>query len=188
MANSSPLTRFLWSLGTIEDLNRKTAYSYKSLVHSAMCVSYSGRCFLSYYMTGRSAKEGACAHPCRYRYALVEEKRPGEYFGIEEDERGSYILNSRDLCLLEYIPRLLEAGVDALKVEGRMKSPLYLASVASVYRQAIDRYRETTTPFTAEELSVWRSRAAHDPSPARFFVVVTDEARVSQVQHYNFVQ
>mgnify|MGYP003749984899 FL=1 len=143
------------NLGEIEEIKKKSNVEIEIFVHGAMCVSYSGRCLLSCYMTGRNANQGACAHPCRYRYALVEEKRPGEYFAIEEDKRGSYILNSRDLCLLEYIPRLVEAGVDALKVEGRMKSPLYIASVASVYRQAIDRYRERATPFTAEELSDW---------------------------------
>ncbi len=143
------------NLNEIEEIKKKCSVEIEVFVHGAMCVSYSGRCLLSHYMTGRSANQGACAHPCRYRYALVEEKRPGEYFHIEEDERGSYIMNSRDLCLLEYLPRLIEAGVDACKVEGRMKSPLYLASVASVYRQAIERYNKNPNPFTAEELSAW---------------------------------
>ena len=106
-------------------------------------------------MTGRSANYGACAHPCRYRYALVEEKRPGQYYPIEEDERGSYILNSRDLCLLEYVPRLMDMGIESFKVEGRMKSPLYVASVASVYRQAIDRYTTYREDFSANELNSW---------------------------------
>lgn len=124
-------------------------------VHGAMCVSYSGRCLLSSYMTGRSANQGECAHPCRYRYALVEEKRPGEYFAIEEDGRGTYILNSRDLCLLEYVPQLIEGGIDAFKVEGRMKSPLYVASVARVYRQAIDSYRNNPRPYSPQQLEDW---------------------------------
>jgi putative protease len=91
-------------------------------------------------MAGRSANQGACAHPCRYKYSVVEEKRPGQYYAIEEDDRGSYIFNSRDLCLLEYLPQLMDAGVNAFKVEGRMKSPLYVASVARIYRQAIEFY------------------------------------------------
>ena len=128
------------SLEEIQEIKQKVDIEIEMFIHGAMCVSYSGRCLLSHYMTGRSANYGACAHPCRYRYALVEEKRPGQYYPIEEDQRGSYILNSRDLCLLEYLPRLMDIGIDAFKVEGRMKSPLYVDSVASVYRQAIDRY------------------------------------------------
>jgi len=124
-------------------------------VHGAMCMSYSGRCLLSHYMTGRSANQGACAHPCRYSYRVVEEKRPGQYFPVEEDQRGSYIFNSRDLCLLPYLPDLIEAGVDAFKVEGRMKSPLYLAAVARVYRQAIDRYLSNRRPYSETELQTW---------------------------------
>lgn len=126
------------TLEEIIEIKKRTGIEVEMFVHGAMCVSYSGRCLLSYYMTGRNANEGACAHPCRYRYQLQEEKRPGEYFPIEEDERGSYILNSRDLCLLQHLPRLIEAGIDAFKLEGRMKSPLYVAVVGQVYRQAID--------------------------------------------------
>jgi len=118
-----------------------------------MCVSYSGRCLLSHYMTGRSANRGACAHPCRYKYNVVEEKRPGQYYPVEEDERGSYIFNSRDLCLLEYIPQLTEAGVDAFKVEGRMKSPLYVAALARIYRQALDYSHELR--YAEPELQAW---------------------------------
>ena len=128
------------SLEEIQEIKQKVDIEIEMFIHGAMCVSYSGRCLLSHFMTGRSANYGACAHPCRYRYVLLEEKRPGQYYPIEEDQRGSYILNSRDLCLLEYIPRLIDIGIDAFKVEGRMKGPLYVASVASVYRQAIDRY------------------------------------------------
>jgi putative protease len=107
-------------------------------VHGALCISYSGRCLLSCYLTGRDANRGECAHPCRYRYALVEEKRPGQYFPVEEDERGTYIFNSKDLCLLPHLPALLWAGVDSLKIEGRMKSPFYVGSVVRVYRAALD--------------------------------------------------
>lgn len=144
------------SLEEICEIKQETDVEVEVFIHGAMCVSYSGRCLLSYFMTGRSANQGACAHPCRYQYRLVEEKRPGQYFPIEEDERGSYILNSRDLCLLDYIPDLIQAGVDAFKVEGRMKSPLYAASVASVYRSAIDEYLTKGRAYNLEQLAVWR--------------------------------
>lgn len=124
-------------------------------VHGAMCMSYSGRCLLSHYMTGRNANTGACAHPCRYQYHLMEEKRPDQYFPIEEDERGTYILNSRDLCLLPYLPQLLEAGIDSFKVEGRMKSPLYVATVTGIYRQALDHYEKSGSAYTEDQLQEW---------------------------------
>ena len=110
----------------------------EGFVHGAMCVSYSGRCLLSNYMTGRDANRGACAQPCRYRYALVEEQRPGEYFPIGEDEGGAYILNSRDMCMIDHIPELLEAGLDSLKIEGRAKSAYYAAVVTGAYRHGVD--------------------------------------------------
>ncbi|MBR5712487.1 MAG: U32 family peptidase [Lachnospiraceae bacterium] len=110
----------------------------EAFIHGAMCISYSGRCLLSSYMTGRDANLGACTHPCRFSYALVEEKRPGEYFPIEENERGSFILSSRDLCMIDHIPELIAAGVDCFKVEGRMKNAMYVATVARAYRMAID--------------------------------------------------
>ena len=110
----------------------------ETFCHGAMCVSYSGRCLLSNYMTGRDSNRGQCAQPCRYQYALMEEKRPGEYFDLEEDEHGTYVMNSKDLCLIEYLPELMNAGVCSLKIEGRMKSVHYVATVVSVYRKAID--------------------------------------------------
>lgn len=110
----------------------------ETFVHGAMCMSYSGRCLLSNYFTGRDANRGACTHPCRWKYALVEETRPGEYMPVYENERGTYIFNSKDLCMIEYIPELLEAGIDSLKIEGRMKTALYVATVARTYRKAID--------------------------------------------------
>ncbi len=113
-----------------------------SFVHGAMCISYSGRCLLSAYMTGRSANLGACTHPCRWKYALEEESRPGEYMPVFENERGTYIFNSKDLCMIEHIPEMIDAGIDSLKVEGRMKSALYVASVCRTYRMAIDDYFE----------------------------------------------
>ena len=112
----------------------------EAFVHGAMCITYSGRCLLSNFMAGRDANKGACTHPCRWKYALVEEQRPGEYYPIEEDGRGSYILNSRDLCMIDRIPDLAEAGVYSLKIEGRMKSMYYVATVVSAYRAAIDAY------------------------------------------------
>jgi putative protease len=107
-------------------------------VHGALCISYSGRCLLSYYFTGRDANRGECAHPCRYRYALQEEKRPGQYFPVEEDEHGTYIFNAKDLCLLNKLPHLVNIGVDSLKLEGRMKSVYYVGAVTRVYRAALD--------------------------------------------------
>lgn len=112
----------------------------EAFVHGAMCISYSGRCLLSNFMAGRDANKGACTHPCRWKYALVEEQRPGEYYPIEEDARGSYIMNSRDLCMIDKIPDLADAGVTSLKIEGRMKSMYYVATVVSAYRAAIDEY------------------------------------------------
>lgn len=110
----------------------------ETFIHGAMCISYSGRCLLSNYFTGRDANRGACTHPCRWKYAVVEETRPGEYMPVYENERGTYIFNSRDLCMIGHIPELLEAGIDSLKIEGRMKTALYVATVARTYRKAID--------------------------------------------------
>lgn len=112
----------------------------ETFIHGAMCISYSGRCLLSNYFTGRDANRGACTHPCRWKYAVVEETRPGEYMPVYENERGTYIFNSRDLCMIEYIPELIAAGIDSFKIEGRMKTALYVATVARTYRKAIDDY------------------------------------------------
>lgn len=114
----------------------------ETFVHGAMCISYSGRCLLSNYFTGRDANQGACTHPCRWKYSIVEETRPGEYMPVYENERGTYIFNSKDLCMIENIPELLEAGIDSLKIEGRMKTALYVATVARTYRKAIDDYQK----------------------------------------------
>ena len=115
----------------------------ETFIHGAMCISYSGRCLLSNYFTGRDANQGACTHPCRWKYAVVEEKRPGEYLPVYENERGTYIFNSKDLCMIEHIPELIEAGIDSFKIEGRMKTALYVATVARTYRKAIDDYLES---------------------------------------------
>ena len=112
----------------------------ESFIHGAMCISYSGRCLLSNYFTGRDANQGACTHPCRWKYAVVEETRPGEYMPVYENERGTYIFNSKDLCMIEYIPEIVAAGIDSLKIEGRMKTALYVAAVARTYRKAIDDF------------------------------------------------
>lgn len=112
----------------------------EAFVHGAMCISYSGRCLLSNFMTDRDANRGECSHPCRWKYALVEQKRPGEYYPIEENDRGTYIMNSRDLCMIEHIPELIESGISSAKIEGRMKSIFYVATVVSAYRKAIDAY------------------------------------------------
>ena len=132
--------------------------------HGAMCMSYSGRCLLSNFMVGRDANRGNCAHPCRYKYALVEEKRPGEYLPIEEDNRGTYILNANDLCMIEHIPEMVEAGISSLKIEGRMKSVFYVAVVVRAYRMALDAYyadpkKYEFNPKWLEELHMASHRA-----------------------------
>ena len=131
----------------------------ESFIHGAMCISYSGRCLLSHFLTGRDANQGACTHPCRWKYSVVEEKRPGEYFPVEEDDRGTYIFNSKDLCMVEYIPELIDAGIDSFKIEGRMKTALYVATVARTYRKAIDDYMNSpeiyknNLPYYKEEIA-----------------------------------
>ena len=128
------------SLDEVRELRSRTPkeLEVETFVHGAMCVSYSGRCVLSNYMTGRDAQRGACAQPCRYKYALMEEKRPGEYFPVEEDSKGAYIFSSRDMCMIDHVGELIDAGVDSLKVEGRAKSAYYAACVTNAYRHAID--------------------------------------------------
>ena len=125
----------------------------ESFIHGAMCISYSGRCLLSNYFTGRDANQGACTHPCRWKYSVVEETRPGEYMPVYENERGTYIFNSKDLCMIEHIPDLVDAGIDSLKIEGHMKTALYVATVARTYRKAIDDYLED--PKKYEENMPW---------------------------------
>ena len=131
----------------------------EAFVHGAMCISYSGRCLLSTFLTGRDANQGACTHPCRWKYSLMEETRPGEYFPVEETERGTFIFNSKDLCMIEHIPELVEAGIDSFKIEGRMKTALYVATVARTYRKALDDYAkgrevyEANLPWYREEIA-----------------------------------
>ncbi|MDT8444070.1 MAG: U32 family peptidase C-terminal domain-containing protein [Desulfuromonadales bacterium] len=130
------------SLQEISAVRASVGLELEVFVHGAMCMAYSGRCLLSAGLSGRSANRGTCSHPCRWKYALQEESRPGEYFPIEEDERGTYIFNSRDLCLINHLPDLINAGVDSLKIEGRMKSLYYVAVVTRIYRAALDSWRE----------------------------------------------
>ena len=131
----------------------------ETFIHGAMCISYSGRCLLSSFLTGRDANQGACTHPCRWKYTLMEEKRPGEYFPVVENDRGTYIFNSKDLCMIEHIPELVDAGIDSFKIEGRMKTALYVATVARTYRMAIDDYKKdveyykSRIPFYKEEIA-----------------------------------
>ena len=157
------------SLDEIREIRAKIPreLEIEAFVHGAMCVSYSGRCLLSNYMTGRDANRGACAQPCRYQYALVEEKRPGEYFPIGEDEGGAYILNSRDMCMIDHIPELIDAGLDSLKIEGRAKSAYYAAVVTGAYRHAID------AALAGQPLEpVWRDeveKVSHRPYSTGFY-------------------
>lgn len=134
-------------------------FEIETFVHGAMCISYSGRCLLSHYFTGRDANLGACTHPCRWKYHIVEETRPGEYIPVEENDRGTYLFNSRDLCMIEHIPDLVKAGIDSFKIEGRMKTALYVAVVVRTYRQALEDYLdspqkyESRLPYYREEIA-----------------------------------
>lgn len=149
------------SLGEIREIRSRIPedMEIETFIHGAMCISYSGRCLLSNYFTGRDANGGACTHPCRWKYSLVEETRPGEYMPVYENERGTYIFNSKDLCMIEHIPEVLESGIDSLKIEGRMKTALYVATVARTYRKAIDDYQkdpalyEKHMPWYREQIS-----------------------------------
>lgn len=143
------------SLEEIAELREKIPpeLEIETFVHGAMCISYSGRCLLSNYMTGRDANQGACTHPCRWKYYLMEENRPGEFFPVEENERGTYIFNSKDLCMISHIPDLVKAGIDSFKIEGRMKTALYVAVVARTYRKALDDFFDS--PERYEQNLLW---------------------------------
>ncbi|MCF6266700.1 MAG: U32 family peptidase [Desulfuromusa sp.] len=161
----------------------QTEVELECFVHGAMCVAHSGRCLLSTALIGRSANRGDCAQPCRWNYALVEETRPGESFAIEEDYRGTYIMNSRDLCLVDQLPQLISAGIDSFKVEGRMKSLYYLATVARVYRDAIDRLTVDPTdmdPLWREELE----KVSHRPYDTGFLFGHEDAKIHAADTHY----
>ncbi len=166
----------------------------EAFVHGAMCISYSGRCLLSNYLSGRDANKGACAHPCRWKYHLVEETRPGEYMPIEENERGTYIYNSKVLCMLEHIPDLVDAGVVSLKIEGRMKTPFYVGTVIKAYRMAIDDYFESdekyykNIPLYMQEVS----KASHRDYTTAFYYEKPDGNQQvytnnSYIREYDFI-
>lgn len=165
----------------------------EAFIHGAMCISYSGRCLLSNYMTGRDSNKGACSHPCRWKYQLVEEKRPGEYYPVYEDERGTYIFNSKDLCMIEHIPELVESGIFSLKIEGRMKSSFYVATVVSAYRKAIDAYMSDPENYRYDpEWLAELSKASHrEYTTGFYFNKTTGEDQIyntsSYIRDYDFV-
>ena len=164
------------SIAEISEIDKKCDVELEVFVHGAMCISYSGRCYLSSYLTGRDGNRGECAQVCRWNYQLVEENRTDQAFPIEEDERGTYIMNSKDLCLLDLIPELAEAGVDSLKIEGRMKSVHYVATVVSVYRKAIDAWYSNPEQFSVK--SEWKDeleKVSHRPYFYGFAVNRPDE-------------
>jgi putative protease len=159
------------SLDDVRAIRQATTTELEVFVHGAMCMAYSGRCLLSAALTDRSANQGNCSHPCRWQYALQETSRPGEYFPVEEDDRGTYVFNSRDLCLIEHLPALIEAGVDSLKIEGRMKSLYYVAAVTRVYRDALDRYRRDPNCFSVDPLWLKELQAvSHRPYGTGFLL------------------
>ncbi len=155
----------------ISEIKANCAAELEIFIHGAMCISYSGRCWLSKFLTGRDANQGACTHSCRWKYNLVEEKRAGEFFSVGEDERGSYVMNSKDLCLLPYLDKVIQSGVTSLKIEGRMKSVNYVASVVKVYRAAIDSYFDNPTDFKIRgEWLNELNKIAHRPYTTGFFI------------------
>ena len=153
----------------IVNIKKNSAIELEMFIHGAMCISYSGRCYLSHYLTGRDGNQGECTHSCRWKYNLVEEKRPGEYFEVSEDDRGSYVMNSKDLCLLPCLDKVIESGVSSLKIEGRMKSVHYVASVVKVYRQAIDDLMQNEEFRMKNEWIEELDKVAHRPYTTGFF-------------------
>lgn len=166
----------------------------ESFVHGAMCISYSGRCLLSNYFTGRDANRGACTHPCRWKYSIVEETRPGQYMPVNEDDRGTYIFNSKDLCMIEYVPEMAAAGIDSLKIEGRMKTALYVATVARTYRRAIDDYFESEEKYRAN-MDWYKGEIAkctyRQFTTGFYFGKTTDESQIydsnTYVKNYTYI-
>lgn len=161
------------SLDEIHDIRKNIPndMDIEAFVHGAMCISYSGRCLLSNYLSGRDANKGACAHPCRWKYHLVEETRPGEYMPIEENERGTYIYNSKDLCMIDHIPELIQAGIYSFKIEGRMKTPFYVGTVVKAYREAIDDYIKDPAIYEAKKQYYIKevSKASHRDFTTAFY-------------------
>lgn len=183
------------SLKELSDLksNIPETLEIETFVHGAMCMSYSGRCLISNYMTSRDANRGECAQPCRWNYSLMEEKRPGEYFPVEQDERGTYFFNSKDLCLIDHIPELIKAGIDSLKIEGRIKTSYYVATVVRAYRMAIDAYYENQDewkfdPMWYEELT----KVSHRDFTTAFFedsemINAQNYGSSSYIRNYDFI-
>ncbi len=159
----------------------------ETFIHGAMCISYSGRCLLSNFLVGRDANQGACTHPCRWKYSIVEESRPGEYMPVYENERGTYIFNSKDLCMIEHMDDVLTSGIDSLKIEGRMKTALYVATVARTYRKAIDDYLEDPAKYQAN-MSWYQEQIAgytYRKIPKRFFYgKPNQEAQIYDINTY----
>lgn len=183
------------TLDEIRDISKKAPndLELETFVHGAMCMSYSGRCLLSSYMTGRDANRGDCAQPCRYKYNVVEEKRPGEYFPIEEHEEGTFIFNSKDLCMIDHIDELIEAGIKSFKIEGRVKSPYYVATVVGAYRKAIDDYYKDPLNYKFDEklLEELRKVSHRDFTTGFFYNEAKTNAQVfttnSYIRKYDFV-
>ncbi|MBS4960220.1 MAG: U32 family peptidase [Clostridiales bacterium] len=184
------------SLGEIKQIREKIPedMEIEAFVHGAMCISYSGRCLLSNYLSGRDANKGACAHPCRWKYVLMEETRPGQYMPIEENERGTYIYNSKDLCMLDHIPELIAAGVGSFKIEGRMKTPYYVGTVVKAYREAIDDFYQSEETYR-KKISYYMeevSKASHrDYTTAFYFGKPDGNQQVytnnSYIRDYDFI-
>ena len=183
------------SFDEISEIREKTPkdMDIEAFVHGAMCISYSGRCLISNYMTGRDANRGSCAQSCRWQYHLVEEKRPGEYFPIYEDERGTFFFNSKDLCMIEHIPQIIQSGIYSLKIEGRMKTAYYVASVVRAYRMAIDEYYKN--PETWEFNPMWLKeleKGSHRHFTTGFYVDKPESSEqnydsASYVRNYDFI-
>lgn len=183
------------SFKEVKEIREKTpdTLEIEAFIHGAMCISYSGRCLLSNYMTGRDANRGLCAHPCRWKYYLVEEKRPGEYIPVEENERGTFFFNSKDLCMIEHIPNIVDSGITSFKIEGRIKSAYYVATVVKAYRKAIDEYLENPkdykfNPIWLEEIK----KASHrEYTTGFYFEKPTGNEQIyensSYIREYSFV-
>ncbi|MGI6703409.1 MAG: peptidase U32 family protein [Clostridia bacterium] len=184
------------SLEEIREIRKETPsdLQLEAFVHGAMCISYSGRCLLSNYMASRDSNLGDCAHPCRWKYYLMEEKRPGQYYPVYEDQNGAYIMNSKDMCMIEYIPQLIESGISSLKIEGRMKSAYYVATVVKAYREAIDAWYQDPEYYISNR-DKWVeevSKASHREFTTGFYFGRADKDaqiydRSSYIRDYDFV-
>lgn len=182
------------TLDEIREISKKApGVELEVFIHGSMCISYSGRCLLSNYMAGRDSNRGMCAHPCRWKYHLAEQKRPGEFYPVYEDERGTFIFNSKDLCMIEHIPEILESGVSGLKIEGRMKSSCYVATVVRAYRNAIDKYLNNPDVYKFDSnLLDEVSKVSHREFTTGFYFGKPDESAQnysssSYIREYDFI-